>query len=99
MAKAARKLTGFLWALLIAVLSFFIIFIFFPDVSNRFFGVSVKGEDVQKVVETVSETVSDAAGKVAEKAVEAVTEKIPEIAESSGQTVSDGLKQYSNQGN
>ena len=99
MAKAARKLTGFLWALLIAVLSFFIIFIFFPDVSNRFFGVSVKGEDVQKVVETVSETVSDAAGKVAEKAVEAVTEKLPEIAESSAQTVSDGLKQYSNQGN
>ncbi|MBO4393950.1 MAG: hypothetical protein J5800_06365 [Spirochaetales bacterium] len=103
MAKAARKLTGFLWALLIAILSFFIIFIFFPDVSNRFFGVSVKGEDVQKVVkeigDTVSDTVSDAAGKVAEKAVEAVTEKLPEAVESSTQSVSDALKQYSGQSN
>ena len=107
MGKGARKLTGFLWALLIAILSFFIIFVFFPDVSNRFFGVSIKGEDVQRVVkeigDTVNEKVSDAVDKavdrVSDTVVDAVTEKLPEIAESTAESVSDVLKKSSGQGN
>ena len=103
MGKGIRKITGFLWALLIAILSFFVIFVFFPDVSNRFFGVSIKGEDVKKVVEeigsTVSNKVSDAVDKVSDTIADAVTEKLPEIAESTTQSVSDVLNRSSGQGN
>ena len=49
--KGTRKISGFLWAMAIAVVSFFVIFLFFPDVSYKFFGVSVK----QPVGKTVSE--------------------------------------------
>ena len=102
MAKGARKLTSFLWALLIAILSFFIIFIFFPDVSNRFFGVSVKGEDIQKAMkqvgDTVTEKVSEAAEKVAESAVEAVTEKIPQVVDSAANSVAETLQKSGIQG-
>lgn len=69
MAKGIRKITSFLWAMLVAILSFFIIFIFFPDVSNKFFGVSIKGEDVQKVVTEVTDSVKD-------KATQAITDTI-----------------------
>jgi len=76
MAKGVRKFTSFLWALLIAILSFFIIFIFFPDVSNRFFGVSVKGEDIRKAVEEVSGSVGDAVTQVVTETADTITEKI-----------------------
>ena len=64
MAKISRKFTGFLWAMLIAIVSFFVIYIFFPDVSNKFFGVSMKeperiGEVVQKTVEKGTDAVID----------------------------------------
>ena len=51
MSKKNNKINGFLWALIIAVVSFFVIFLLFPDVSYKFFGVSVK----QPVGKTVSE--------------------------------------------
>ncbi len=99
MAKGARKITGFLWALLIAILSFFIIFIFFPDVSNRFFGVSIKGEDVQNVVNEMTDSVKDKASQavdaVADKVVESVTEDLSkaaeQVVESSKDSVADIL--------
>ena len=99
MGKGARKLTGFLWALLIAAVSFFVIFIFFPDVSNRFFGVSIKGEDVQKVVKEIGNTVNEKVSEAVDKVSDAVTEKLPEIAESTAQSVSDVLKKSSGQSN
>lgn len=73
MGKGARKFTGFLWAMIIAIVSFFIIFIFFPDVSNKFFGVSIKPEKVAEVVDTTFETVKDT---VTEKVTDAVTNSL-----------------------
>ncbi len=77
MSKGARKFTGFLWAMLLAVLSFFIIFIFFQDVSQRFFGVSIKNP--KKLGETVSKAVTDAVSKTADKVNEAVTGAVDKV--------------------
>ena len=97
MAKGVRKLTGFLWALLIAILSFFIIFIFFPDVSNRFFGVSVRGEDIQRVMkeagDKAGEVINTTVDKVSDAAVEVVKETIPQAVENGKKTVSEALQQ------
>lgn len=84
MSKGSRKFTGFLWALILAIVSFFVIFLFFPDVSNRFFGVSVKqpvgktvSEATDKIVDSLSNTVSDAVSTVVNNAVtEAVTDAV-----------------------
>ena len=96
MAKGVRRLTGFLWALLIAVLSFFIIFIFFPDVSNRFFGVSVRGEDVQKVVKDIGDTVTEVVDKtvntVSDAVVDTVKNRVPEAADTGKRTVADTVQ-------
>ncbi len=70
MGKGSRKFTGFLWAMLIAMVSFFIIFIFFPDVSVKFFGVSMK--DPQRVGQVVSETVQNVTDAAAEKVSDAM---------------------------
>jgi hypothetical protein len=96
MAKGARKLTGFLWALLIAVLSFFIIFIFFPDVSNRFFGVSVRGEDIERVVKEAGDTITMKTGEVISSTVEKMTDA---AAEAGKKTVSEALQQTKSQTN
>ena len=72
MPKTTRKITGFLWAMLIAVISFFIIFIFFPDVSNKFFGVSLR--EPQKLGQTVQDAVGTATQTVIDKTTEAVTD-------------------------
>ena len=96
MAKGARKLTGFLWALLIAVLSFFIIFIFFPDVSNRFFGVSVRGEDIERVVKEAGDTITMKTGEVITSTVEKMTDA---AAEAGKKTVSEALQQTKSQTN
>ena len=96
MAKGARKLTGFLWALLIAVLSFFIIFIFFPDVSNRFFGVSVRGEDIERVVKEAGDTITMKTGEVITSTVEKMTDS---AAEAGKKTVSEALQQTKSQTN
>ena len=96
MSKGVRKLTGFLWALLIAVLSFFIIFIFFPDVSNKFFGVSVRGEDIQRVVKEAENTITEKAGEVITNTVEKVTDV---AAEAGKKTVSEALQQTKSQTN
>ena len=69
MGKGTRRLTGFLWALIIAIVSFFVIFLFFPKVSDRFFGVSLSKSDKDKAKEAVVQTVSD----TADKAVDAAT--------------------------
>ncbi|MCQ2411439.1 MAG: hypothetical protein MJ057_00610 [Sphaerochaetaceae bacterium] len=78
MAKTGRKISGFLWAMLLAIISFFIIFIFFPDVSNKFFGVSLKepakiGETVKDAVESTTQTVTD---KVTDAIVDNITNKL-----------------------
>ena len=96
MAKGARKLTGFLWALLIAILSFFIIFIFFPDVSNRFFGVSVRGEDIERVVKEAGDTITMKTGEVITSTVEKMTDS---AAEAGKKTVSEALQQTKSQTN
>ena len=76
MGKGSHKITGFLWALIIAVVSFFVIFLLFPDVSYKFFGVSVKqpvgktvSEAADKMVNTVTDTVTDAVSTAVNNAV------------------------------
>ena len=89
MSKGTRKITGFLWAMLLAVLSFFVIFIFFQDVSVRAFGVSMKhperigqaiSDAVKNTPDKVTGAVSDAVDKVidqtVDKAVASVTESL-----------------------
>ena len=74
MGKGARRFTGFLWAMIIAIVSFFVIFIFFPDVSNKFFGVSVRPEKVSEVVDSAVSSVSDAVSEKVSQTVSNVVE-------------------------
>lgn len=87
MPKTTRKLTGFLWAMLLAVISFFIIFIFFPDVSNKFFGVSLRSP--KKVVQSVQDAVEQTTQSVIDKTTEAVSDF---ISEKITDTLTDKLK-------
>lgn len=66
---------GFLWALIIAIVSFFVIFFFFPDVSYKFFGTAgrVNKEKVNQVVDEAVNTVGDAVTEAAKEAVDAVS--------------------------
>ncbi|MCF0236980.1 MAG: hypothetical protein HUK24_00140 [Sphaerochaetaceae bacterium] len=79
------KISGFLTALILAVLSFFIIFLFFPEVSNQYFNVSLRdGVDVEKFVDETTE-------KVTEKVKEATTEVVSSAISSGVSSVSDRL--------
>ncbi len=69
MSKSGRKISGFLKAMLLAIISFFVVFFFLPDTSEKLFGVSIKSspevtqkaeELVDEAKDKVSETVSDA---------------------------------------
>ena len=75
MGKGSRKFMGFLWALIIAIVSFFVIFFFFPDVSYKFFGTAgrVNKEKVNQVVDEAVNTVGDAVTEAAKEAVDAVS--------------------------
>ena len=66
---------GFLWALIIAVVSFFVIFFFFPDVSYKFFGTAgrVNKEKVNQVVDEAVNTVEGAVTDAAKEAFDAVS--------------------------
>ena len=98
--KGTRKITGFLWAMAIAVVSFFVIFLFFPDVSYKFFGVSIRqpvgktiSEATGKVVDAVTDTVTDAVSSVVNSAVtEAVTDAVSDVSK----TVSDTVSNFQN---
>ena len=68
MSKSGRKISGFLKAMLLAVVTFFVVFFFLPDTSERLFGVSIKSspevtkkaeELVEDAKDTVSETVTN----------------------------------------
>ena len=68
MSKSGRKISGFLKAMLLAVITFFVVFFFLPDTSERLFGVSIKSspevtkkaeELVEDAKDTVSETVTN----------------------------------------
>lgn len=74
MGKSSRRLTGFLWALLLAIISFFVIFIFFPDVSHKFFGTAIRdpkkiGQSVEASLDNAAEAISEAAENVVKDAV------------------------------
>ena len=75
MGKGSRKFMGFLWALIIAVVSFFVIFFFFPDVSYKFFGTAgrVNKEKVNQVVDEAVNTVEGAVTDAAKEAFDAVS--------------------------
>jgi predicted PurR-regulated permease PerM len=68
MSKSGRKISGFLKAMLLAIISFFVVFFFLPDTSEKLFGVSIKSspevskkaeELVEDAKDTVSETVTN----------------------------------------
>lgn len=96
--KGVGKLKSFLWAMILAVVSFFVIFLFFPDVSSKLFGVSIKqpvgktvSEATEKIVDKVSDTVNDAVSSAVTNAVtEAVTDAVSEVS----QTVSDAVSSF-----
>lgn len=59
MSKGTRKITGFLWAMLLAVLSFFVIFIFFQDVSEKAFGVSMDRQKIDRFIKNTTEKLAE----------------------------------------
>lgn len=69
---------GFLWALIIAIVSFFVIFFFFPDVSLKFFGTAgrVNKEKVSQVVDNTVNSVGDAVTEAAKDAAAAAAEAV-----------------------
>ena len=81
MGKASRKFAGFLWALIIAIVSFFVIFFFFPDVSYKFFGTAgrVNKEMVSKAVDEAVSTVGEAVSEAAKDAISNAAEKASEV--------------------
>ncbi len=68
---------GFFIGLLVAILSFFVFFFFFPGLANRYLGTSFKDRnpDTQQVVTAVTE--------VAEKTVSTVSEGIQNLIKNS----------------
>lgn len=83
MGKASHRIRGFLWALIIAIVSFFVIYLFFPDVSYKFFGVSVK--------QPVGKTVTEAAGKVADKVSESVNDAVSSAVSNTVSNITDAI--------
>ena len=102
--KGTRKISGFLWAMAIAVVSFFVIFLFFPDVSYKFFGVSVKqpvgktiSEATGKVVDAVTDTVTDAVSTAVNNAVtDAVSDAVSDVSSTVSDAVSDAVSNFQN---
>ena len=78
MGKGSHKFMGFLWALIIAIVSFFVIFFFFPDVSLKFFGTAgrVNKEKVSQAVDNAVNTVGDAVTEAAKDAAAAAAEAV-----------------------
>ena len=89
MGKASRKFTGFLWALIIAIVSFFVIFFYFPDVSYKFFGTAgrVNKEKVSKAVDDAVSTVGEAVSEAAKEAISTATDAISNAAEKASEVV------------
>ena len=88
MSKGTRKLTGFLWAMLLAIISFFVIYIFFQDVSLKAFGVSMKhpekiGQIVSDAVKTTTDKVAGAVSEAVDKVVDKTADKAAEMVASS----------------
>lgn len=69
---AKTKGSGYLTALIIAVVSFFVIFFFFPDAASRYLGVSFRKSDSA----TIERKVNSVKEKVAEEVTESVTESV-----------------------
>ena len=65
---AKPKSSGFLTAIIIAVVSFLVIFFFFPDAANRCLGVSFRKGDSKEIEKVLNDT--------KEKVTEQVTDKI-----------------------
>jgi len=86
MSKSGRKISGFFKAMLLAIVSFFVIFLFFSDVSEKLFGTSIKGspEIAQKAGEMLDET--------QKKLTETVNDKITNYTINKLNTDTDGGK-------
>lgn len=59
MAKGKGAFKGFLWAVVICLLSFGVIYFFVPSVSERYFGVSFRNGDVSEVMTESSQQVNE----------------------------------------
>lgn len=78
MSKSGRKISGFLKAMLLAIISFFVVFFFLPDTSEKLFGVSIKSspEVTQKAEELVDEAIDKGSEIVSGVVTDAVQDKI-----------------------
>ena len=96
MGKGSRKFMGFLWALIIAIVSFFVIFFFFPDVSLKFFGTAGRvnkekvsqamneAQDELKDALDIPKTVGEQVGSFIDKTIDAASDTLNEIDSSIG---------------
>ncbi|MCR5760764.1 MAG: hypothetical protein K6F82_02010 [Sphaerochaetaceae bacterium] len=73
---AKGKISGFLLAVVLAVVSFFIIFLLFPDTADRYFGVSIKhnSEEVQEIIRDVQSQVEASTRTVVDKTISTVVD-------------------------
>ena len=62
MAKGKGKVSGFLTAVILAVVSFFVVFTFFPRFSEKYLGMSFgnKGAEISEAVKDKSASALDA---------------------------------------
>lgn len=54
-----HKISGFLTAVIVAIVSFFVIFIFLPEYSEKYLGTSIKTD--KKAKQTITEKASELA--------------------------------------
>ena len=74
MSKSGRKISGFLKAMVLAIISFFVVYFFLPETSEKLFGVSIKSSP--EVTQKAEEVVEDAKDKVSEAITDAVKDTI-----------------------
>ncbi len=69
--KSSSFVKSFFIAIILAVVSFFIIFFLFPNVSEKYFGVSLKSSpEVADMTEELSEKTNDTVKKINKSVVE-----------------------------
>jgi len=76
---AKGKGGGFLIAILIAVISFGVIFFFFTDVSDKYFGVSYKGDAKQEVNSAIEKIDVEKASKIIDNAAEKAKSAVSDL--------------------
>lgn len=91
---AKVKMTGFLSALILAVVSFFVIFFFFPATADRCLGTSLKNgsREVTVLKRQAQDAITDVSSQISNVMTETVTDVTNRLTETVNQQVSDSVR-------